>query len=883
MPAGDAGETIKRFAQQANRDVMFPAEPVNGISTPAIKGEFTVREALDRLLAGTPLRATEDGKTGALAIVRTAPAGSRHPPELLPVLSSGEKATGSHVKTHKTLLGGLVAMFSPAGTANPKGQIGAQASQGTSTSGSSGDVVELPQFNVSETPANPYHPTDTQSVTRVAGDILSSPFSVNVITAEMLNDIGADAVFAATRYFPGVSPGRGTGTGGFEDRQDFRGFENLGKTIDSFSGTILSTTGQGIMADVDPAFVERAELVMGPDTILSPTGAPGGSVNIITKSPKFDPGGYVSVEVGNYDAQKLILDDYGPIGSGRRVAYRVIGSFQDAKTYEPGHVRQSNAEAALEYDFSSQARIVAKVIFEKWALEGNVANANDNGMQVYAPDTIGGAVLSNAPQPGFQYNGWNASASWSIRPDTVYLYDVVFTAALTEHINMRLGGSLLDDEPGAQSSSFYSVVPSETFNAATGQVTGVTQVNPAAIPVLGYWAIQRSHSVQFQNDFAASYHLGSVSIQPVIGWASQMAANPLFVSVLDKNLPTVNLQANNTLPYAPPLSQFTSFSYNTPSFVRLFQAYGVIRAGFFNDRVFLTAGGSRTWIKEDVYVFGGDYISGGDYVGAAPGGSNYLEHYTLGFTGNPLAPTQAPFRDTYLAGLLVRPTNNVSLYGSFSSNSALAISNNPLWSTGTQFEFGAKSEFFNQRVMLSAAHFQIIQSNVSSVNPLFNTGQSTQPNILSDMTNHGLELNVTGGVTRQLSLVGSFTDMRMRDNFGRRIRNVPDTMANLLANYSCKSGPLANLNVFVGVSHLGNVAGETESGVTAEGVPEQPGFYLAPWTVVNAGVNYKLGRYRAALNVDNVANAKFWWQPSSRISVSPYPGITFRLTTTMHF
>ena len=76
LPAGDASETLKRFAQQAHREIMFPAEPVDGMRTNAVQGEFTVRQGLDRLLAGTPLRATEDEKTGALAIVRSPPADS---------------------------------------------------------------------------------------------------------------------------------------------------------------------------------------------------------------------------------------------------------------------------------------------------------------------------------------------------------------------------------------------------------------------------------------------------------------------------------------------------------------------------------------------------------------------------------------------------------------------------------------------------------------------------------------------------------------------------------------------------------------------------------------------------------------------------------------
>ena len=779
------------------------------------------------------------------------------------------------MKHCNALLAVLIALFMSIASANLKAQTVAPPEPS--------EVVQLPQFDVSETQADRYHAGETLSVNRVAGDILSSPVTINVISAGLLSDLGADAMYDATHFFAGVSPGRGTGSGGFEDRQDFRGFENLGKTIDNFSGTILSVNMQGLTADIDPAFVERAELVMGPDTILSPTGTPGGSVNIITKSPKFEKGGDITAEVGNYNAQKFVLDDYGPIGSGKHLAYRVVVSLQDAKTFEPGNLYQSNVEAALEYDFSSKVKLVTKFLYEKWIVQGNVANGNDNGIQVFTPDTVGGATLSNTPPPGFQYNGWNASPSWSVRPDTYYFYEATLTAALDDHINMRLGASFLRDNLGPQESSFYSVVPSETFNAATGQVTGVSAVNPAAIPVLGYWADQSSAAVQLQNDFAANYHPGPVSLQPVVGWDSQAASNPLMISLQDHNMATVNLATNNTVPFAPPLSQFTSFAYNEPNYFRLIQGYGVVRVGFLNDRIFVTGGASRTWLKADVYSYGGGYVPGAGYVGAAPGASNYLHHYTLDATGNALLPSQPPYHDSYLMGVVGKVTKNVSVYGSYTTNSAITASVNPLWSLGKQYEFGVKSEFFDQRLMLSVAHFQIAETNITSVNPLFNTGQSTIQNFMSDMTNHGFEFNASGSITRNLSLIASATDMRLRDDFGRRQRNVPDAMANLLLNYSFRDGPLANLSAFVGVQHMGDVAGETESGVTSLGVPEQPGFYVAAWTVYNAGASYRWNRYSFTLNVDNALNSQFWWQPSSRISVSPYPGITCRLTTSVHF
>ncbi len=68
LPAGDAGKTLKQFATQAKREILFASQPTDGVKTNAVQGELTVREGLDRLLAGTDLKVIEDEKTGALVV-----------------------------------------------------------------------------------------------------------------------------------------------------------------------------------------------------------------------------------------------------------------------------------------------------------------------------------------------------------------------------------------------------------------------------------------------------------------------------------------------------------------------------------------------------------------------------------------------------------------------------------------------------------------------------------------------------------------------------------------------------------------------------------------------------------------------------------------------
>ncbi len=72
VPAGAAGQTLKQFASQAEREILFAPEVVAAVQTNAVHGELTPRAALDQMLADTGLVATQEPKTGAFAVRKKA-------------------------------------------------------------------------------------------------------------------------------------------------------------------------------------------------------------------------------------------------------------------------------------------------------------------------------------------------------------------------------------------------------------------------------------------------------------------------------------------------------------------------------------------------------------------------------------------------------------------------------------------------------------------------------------------------------------------------------------------------------------------------------------------------------------------------------------------
>lgn len=89
IAAQPLGQALNELARQAQLQLMFPPELVAGKTAPAVSGTLTVRQALDRLLAGSGLAA---GIDGAAVVIRPAPAGAAT--ELKAVTVSATRAGG---------------------------------------------------------------------------------------------------------------------------------------------------------------------------------------------------------------------------------------------------------------------------------------------------------------------------------------------------------------------------------------------------------------------------------------------------------------------------------------------------------------------------------------------------------------------------------------------------------------------------------------------------------------------------------------------------------------------------------------------------------------------------------------------------------------------
>lgn len=70
LPADTVENAIKKLSQQSGVDILVPTRIVHGLRSKPVQGEYTVREALDIMLADTGLAVGQDAKSGVFTVLK---------------------------------------------------------------------------------------------------------------------------------------------------------------------------------------------------------------------------------------------------------------------------------------------------------------------------------------------------------------------------------------------------------------------------------------------------------------------------------------------------------------------------------------------------------------------------------------------------------------------------------------------------------------------------------------------------------------------------------------------------------------------------------------------------------------------------------------------
>lgn len=191
-----------------------------------------------------------------------------------------------------------------------------------------------------------YSQEDTEIITTgvrqaYQGDFapLEIPQADQTIDSEALATAGALTLDQALDLSASVA--RQNNFGGLWNSFSIRGFSG---DINLPSGFLVNgfNAGRGFAGPRDLAGIESVDVLKGPRSALYGRGEPGGTINLVTKRPQFETGGYVKGTIGSWNQYRVEGDAQTVFGDNDDLGVRLVGFFEDAESFREGKETQKH-------------------------------------------------------------------------------------------------------------------------------------------------------------------------------------------------------------------------------------------------------------------------------------------------------------------------------------------------------------------------------------------------------------------------------------------------------------------------------------------------------------------------------------------------------------
>jgi iron complex outermembrane receptor protein len=232
--------------------------------------------------------------------------------------------------------------------------------------------------------------------------------AVTAITSEMRDEIGLTTVQDYTNFAPGLTYSTSN------DRLGMRGVTRTSNNFGIRSGISNYVDGvyfsSAIPASREPIFVDRVEVVRGPQGTLYGRDSIGGALNVITKRPTEDFEGQVNFQYGDYDTAAVQGTVAGPITDWMR--YRVgysrsvqnegfLTNYATGDT-EGGRRDDTYYEGQLEFDIGEDLDVWVRAGSLGWDKRYGAPGARTGVDAPYPDSTIFfGSTADLGPNPWF--------------------------------------------------------------------------------------------------------------------------------------------------------------------------------------------------------------------------------------------------------------------------------------------------------------------------------------------------------------------------------------------------------------------------------------------------------------------------------------------------
>lgn len=652
------------------------------------------------------------------------------------------------------------------------------------------------------------------------------PQSTGIVTSKVISDQQALRLGDVVKNIPGVSLVQTRY--GVNESYGARGYI-IGVTGGAGGGSIFKNgLPTNIAGMPEAATLESVEIIKGSTAFLYGSSSGGLIVNMITKKPKYNFGGEITMNAGSFQQYKPVVDLYGPIN--KNLAFRVVGSYENDRSYrDQVKVIRSYVNPSLMYKLGNNSTLV---------VQGDYLNA-----QITPDPGVGlldsGRVLTTAiPRSRFQNVSWaynnvkQGSASMEFR----HPFDNKF---------------LLNASASWQNTDVNSY--------GVGNLNTASKTGTIARP------LSRAHSIE--KDYAAQITLeGKVK---TAGIEHHFIAGADFTRVV-----TYTDAFNIYNPNGSVLKTYDTINLLNPS--QYLQRTDIPTASKINE---ITAPSNRAG------VFVQDLISLTNHFKLFAG-IRYSYQATVQTTIDSMATATRPASTikgaapttTYnvfspKAGLVYEPTANTSFYASYSNNfttnTGIDVNGNLLPASFiNQYEVGAKNSFLNGKFTANLSVYRIINSNLAQQAAYLADGvtPNTSSNIKTltgETTSDGIEIGINGTLSKNFYFITGYAYNNARFTHssgtkgsniqGEKLVNAPSGTANASLFYVFSNKALKGFKVGASGFYTGSRFGGYNNTV-GQSVLGSRMVPLTGFTTVDLSAGYSYNNLSLQCKLSNIFN-----------------------------
>jgi iron complex outermembrane receptor protein len=651
---------------------------------------------------------------------------------------------------------------------------------------------------------------------------MDTPQSVQVIGSEIIEQQQAIRLSEVLKNANGVYVG--SARGGAQESFFSRGYDMSANNM--FKNGFRYNSG----SIPDVASLDKVEFLKGGSALLYGNVAPGGILNLVTKTPSFKSGGEITMQAGSYAYYKPSVDFYGPLN--KSIAYRFTGSYENSESFRDVVKKERYyINPSFLFNVTDKTQIT---------VQGDYLNDD------WTPDFGTGAIgteIADVPRSNYYGTLWSngktksASASVLLNHDFNKNWKLNFNSSLQNYDRTSFGTERIQIDPKA--------VPYGNFNRPLGQNKNLEQILGDQLSLQG------------------NFNTGSIKHQLFTGvdWENSYATAYTY-GFLEKG-------ADGKLLY--------------PGGV--YDAVNIFTFDSSSQKNIIPVGTATKIVKTDTNRFGiyaQDLISFTDQIKVLAGirwSWQEAQANTHDLTKNPVTISEGDKRlDNAFSpkiGLVYQPTKDMSLFASYSNsftpNTGTTVDLQPIKpSIIDQYEAGVKKDFWKGVLSTNVTVYQITNSNLAQTAEFKADGTiNTDTNVKTlngETKSKGVEIDITARPIKGLNIIAgySYNDMRysktsgLNGSFieGDRLVRTPANTANLSFFYTLPSGMLKGISFGAIGNYIGDRLGgwnDQYDNTKPDGINHRE-IPLEGYTTLDLSAGYTWKKFSILCKLSNVTN-----------------------------